>query len=120
MLIFLIDILVKKMTTIDISDINLHQLIIALWDCSRPASFFDSNDAFLGKSLPPALPTAEEINQSFSGSGRIDYLAGRAIKTNFSDPNNVDTTFYDKYHGEGSFEKIVEQLRTNNAHWSNK
>lgn len=97
------------MTTIDVSDLDLYQLILELWDNMKPASFF--NDAFFnaGFSLP-SKPTRKQIDQTMD-DGYIDYLAGRCIKTDFSDLTRVSTRLYNRDAGDGKFESIVAKLR---------
>ena len=96
------------MSTIDVSDLNLHGLILALWKNMKPAAFF----RFAPSALIPSEPSREEIDQALKSKYGIDYLGGRCIKTNFSDLTKVDTRLYNRDAGEGAFERIVAQLRS--------
>jgi len=95
------------MSTVDVSDLDLYTLILALWKNMKPAQFFTMTGM-----TPPSEPSSEEIIQSLKWNNRIDYLNGRAIKTNLSDPTKVSTQLYNRDAGEGAFERIVAQLRS--------
>lgn len=100
------------MSTIDISDINLVELITALWRKQIVASFFQSFDARRAGLSPPRQPSEDDILKSLNSQYKyIDYLAGRAIKTDFSDLQHVNTALYNRDAGAGVFEAIVDYLR---------
>ena len=50
------------MSVIDVSDLNLHLLIVALWNGSKPAAFFQSSDAKNAGCSAPCKITSEEID----------------------------------------------------------
>lgn len=95
------------MTTINISDLDIHTLIVELWKGSSPASFFQMN-----RIAPPSEPSHKEIERALENDSKyIDYLAGRCIKTDFSDLTVVSTHSYNRNFGKGKFESIVDRLR---------
>ena len=103
---------VSRMSIIDVSDLNLHLLILALWNGSKPAAFFQSSDAKNNGVQAPCRITSQEIDDLIkTNDGTIEYIGGRAIKTNFSDMTQVDTFCYDSQAGKGAFEKVVASLR---------
>ena len=95
------------MAVVDISDIDVVVLIRELWKNQRIAAFF--HDA---PWMAPPEPSNNEI-MSHLEWGRIDYIAGRCIKTDFSDLKHVNTRLYDRDAGEGTFERIIAKLRNN-------
>ena len=95
------------MSVIDVSDLNLHSLITALWTNMKPACFFKN----AGLQAPISV-TPEQIDKELkSQRGNLDYLEGRAIKTNFNDLTKVETKWYNRDAEENAFEKIVASLR---------
>lgn len=100
------------MSVIDVSDLNLHLLIRALWNGSKPATYFQTSDAKNNGVQAPCRIADQEIDDLIkSNDGTIEYIGGRAIKTNFSDMTQVDTFCYDRQAGKGAFEKVVASLR---------
>jgi hypothetical protein len=100
------------MTTLDISDLHLPTLIVALWRNRKPASFFNSFAAYSSNVKPPLEPTWEEIERQLKSYPYIDYLAGRGIKTNFKDLTKVDSAGYDRDTENLTFSEIVNQVRS--------
>jgi hypothetical protein len=94
------------MSTIDISDLNLPELIQDLWSSMKPAAFFNQSGI-----RPPQQPSKEEISRVLAHDKYIDYLNGRCIKTNFSDLTTVDTYLYNRDAGNNMFENIVNKRR---------
>jgi hypothetical protein len=90
---------------IDISDLDLNVVIKELWRNMAPAAFFMFNNV-----RPPNEPSDQEISEHLQHSKYIDYLAGRGIKTDFSDLRKVDTRWYNRDAGPDAFEKIVSKL----------
>lgn len=94
------------MSTLDISDIDVIDVVLALWRNTKPALFFAS-----GFPSPPE-PSRKEIVESLSKfNNYLGYLSGRCIKTDFSDLSAVETRLYDRDAGQGAFAKIVSSLR---------
>ena len=93
---------------LDLSNLNRYELIRALWENAKVASFFFVPEASV-VSVPKG-PTDEEIDQQMR-RGSIDYLNGRAIKTNFSDMSKIDPSGYDSRSYPGAFLKAVSSLR---------
>ncbi len=93
---------------LDLSDLDKYELIEALWQNARVASFFFIPEASV-VSVPKG-PTREEIDAQMR-RGDIDYLNGRAIKTDFSDMSKIDTEGYDSRSHKGAFGKVVTALR---------
>lgn len=93
--------------SIDISDLDLPSLIQELWLNMTPAAFFETHSI-----SPPSQPSLYDISLALSKSKYIDYLAGRCIKTDFSDLTNVYTFMYNRGSGPNAFENIVAKLRS--------
>lgn len=93
------------MTTIDVSHLDLNTLIKALWKNMFSARYFSMSDI-----APPPEPSNDEINRTLGSRKYIDYLAGRCIKTDFSDLSKVNTRLYNRNAGDGAFERIVAEL----------
>lgn len=88
---------------IDISGLDKRKILRALWENSKPASFYDF--------LPHLIPKFDEnVVESSIEYGYIDYFCGRLIKTDFSGdtlrPDNYDHTY-----GDGKMKEIIENLR---------
>jgi len=94
------------MSVIDVSDLDVHVLIAALWKRSHPAAFFMMNRFPAPQECP-----REDIKQHLAHSKYIDYLNGRCIKVDFSDLTKVNTNMYNRDMGPNAFENIVAQLR---------
>lgn len=100
------------MSVIDVSDLDLNELIIALWNGSKPAAYFQTFDAKNARVKPHTGITDQEISRQLHlHDGTIEYIGGRAIKTNFDDLTQVDTFGYDRQAGKGAFEKVAKSLR---------
>lgn len=54
--------------------------------------------------------TVEEARVVLSETRWPDYIAGRPIKTRFSD-DGIDVRLYDRDHGEGAGAKVIAALR---------
>ncbi len=95
------------MGCVDISNLDIYTVILALWNNMAPAAFF--------KNVPwlaPSEPTRGEIDNALT-YGYIDYLNGRCIKTDFSDLKKVSTDMYNRDAGANCFENIVMKLSAN-------
>lgn len=99
--------LLHSMETIDISDLNVHDVILALWKNMEPASFFMFNPGV----KVPGQPSRAKVDEYLARSKYIDYLEGRAIKADFGDLTKVRTFLYNRDGGQGAFERIVADLR---------
>lgn len=94
------------MSVVDVSDLDLAQLLIALWENSSPASFFRYS------TLPsPYKPSRENTLEFLEKTKYIDYFEGRCIKIDFSDPTQVNPWLYNRDMGAGAFERIANKLR---------
>ena len=93
------------MSTVDISGIDKHQLLQALWTRSKPATFFGQSGR-----VPPDFNLTVAKSQ-LSNDGYADYICGRAIKTNIYQEDIVDPYLYDRDAGEGAFQEVVDSLR---------
>ena len=82
------------MSTVDISDLHLPSLIQALWCNMKPATFFSASGVTF-----PSSPSMDDISSALSRSKYIDYLAGRCIKSDFSDLTTVNTALYNRNAG---------------------
>ena len=102
---------------IDASNVDLHELIRAMWSAAPVASFF----RYTGMPVPPA-PTNADIDKALtSGRDYIDYLCGRPIKTDFSDRSRISPAGFDRDAGgynsnsTGALALIVAELRAASA-----
>lgn len=95
---------------LDLSDLDKYELIEALWQNARVASFF-FNPIAAQVGIPKG-PTRAEIDQQMRNNS-LDYLNGRAIKTDFSDMSKINTEGYDSRAYKGAFAKVVACLRKN-------
>ena len=100
------------MSTVDVSDLNIHELIKALWRNRQPAAFFNTFDAMRGGAKPPPEPTNQEIDNALQNPYGIDYLNGRGIKVDFKNRHAVNSRLYNRDAGEGEFERIVASMRS--------
>lgn len=91
------------MNSIDISDLDIRELLHVLWECTITASFFRLNNI-----EPPSYTEPDKYYKYF------DYHCGRPIKTDFSDMKNVMYIGYDRDAGNGTFLKIVKVMREYN------
>ena len=100
---------IKSLTMgfVDLSQIDLYTLIIALWRNMKVAAFFGNMHR-----LAPPEPTKAQIDEALE-YGHIDYLNGRCIKTDFSDLKRVDTSMYNLDAGPNAFEDIVAKITNN-------
>jgi hypothetical protein len=98
------------MSIIDISDINLYDLIRAL--VSNALTHLSKYSKMDSISIERVLPTNSHINEMLNSNHQIiDYFLGVPIKINFNDLTKVNTSFYNRYGRPGSFEKILASLR---------
>lgn len=88
---------------VDIRGIEKSVLLKALWEKSKPASFFT-----LSRMNPPPMDQ-NEFNTALE-RGKADYLSGRVIKMDFSG-DSVEPSGYDRDNGKGSVQRIVDSLR---------
>ena len=89
------------MASVDITNINKVQLLQALWRHSKPASIL----------ISMGLSTDFDENLANDAvKGYIDYFCGRAIKTDIS-TDIVEVDYYDRYNGQGRFQKVVNTLK---------
>ena len=84
-------------------------LLKALWNRAKPASLFLANGM-----NPPEFDDDEAIRILGGGrTGYVDYVCGRSIKANLLD-NIVDPSSYDRTHGAGAFQDVVDKLSATN------
>lgn len=89
---------------IDISGLDKVDLLAQLWQTSRPA------DSYLSSFLRPPSFDKERAKIAVN-SGSIDYFCGRCIRADLRE-DYVNPLRYDCDAGQGVFEKIVQQMRT--------
>jgi hypothetical protein len=92
---------------LDCTDIALDDLIRALWEAAEPAKYFTMTGA-----APPRLDLEKYHKYARRGRHWVDYLCGRAIKTNFEDMSAISPIGYDHTHGEGAFARVVSALHS--------
>ena len=56
------------------------------------------------------MPLFDRVKAQEAVKEEIDYFQGRAIKLNLSN-DSIDPWVYDRDAGQGTFKKIVDQLR---------
>ncbi len=88
--------------SVDIKSINKVRLLKAMWDNTKPASFFYTS----GFTPPPFDEDAAEV----AVTKYIDYFCGRCIKTDISG-DTADPWNYDRVAGAGKFSQLVESLK---------
>ena len=93
------------MPSIDITNIDRDSLLEALWNRSKPAVFFQSNNV-----TPPKF-TLSEAKLHVRSNGYVDYVCGRAIKTNIYTQDQVDPYGFDRDAGKGAFQEVVDSLQ---------
>lgn len=88
------------MPVIDVSDLDVHVLINALWKRST-------------QHRPPRSSeiSHEQIAKHLANTKYINYIAGRGIKVSFRDLTKVNTFMYNRDMGPGTFEAVVAELR---------
>jgi len=89
---------------VDVAGIDKLVLLRALWENQATASFF------LASSTPAPVFNTEEARAALA-RGTIDYLCGRAIKVSFKHGATIDPFLYDRVAGQGTLQRIVDQLR---------
>lgn len=95
---------------INISGLSKAQVLAALYNASRPLGL-----GFL--QFDPAPMSETEANQlleehNYKGSIYFDYLKGRVMKVNLSG-TEFDPRLYDRDNGEGSAQRVINDLKTN-------
>lgn len=95
-----------RINLVDISGIDKDILLKALWEYSKPASFFS-----VSHTLPPGFELVKAKQELHYGYA--DYICGRLIKTNIYESDLVDPLMYDRHTSPGTLASIVEKLRKN-------
>jgi len=90
------------MASIDITGLNKKQILRALWENSKPASFFSMG-------IPTPAIDEDELIKTLE-SGYADYLCGRVIKTDFK-TDSLNPRGYDRDNGQGAMQKVVDSVR---------
>ena len=90
---------------IDVSHLDLCELIEKLWYNVKPSRF-----CYSCKWEPQETITREEIQEALNFRPFINHLCGRYIKVDFYDLKHVATRMYNQMAGERAFEKIVGEL----------
>lgn len=94
---------------IDISDLDLYNVIKALWNSAYPNPIY----RFSG-TVPPGEPDNNEIDNTLRRfNGYIDYIAGRPLKVDFNNLKQIDPRLYNRDAGDGAFQKVISKLRNN-------
>lgn len=96
----------KTPTEIDITGLDKLRVLRALWEHSKPASFFQH----MPQNIIPKFSIHEA--QDLLLYGYVDYCCGRLIKTNFK-TNMLNPAMYDREFGFGSMQKIIDELKKN-------
>lgn len=93
---------------INISGINKDELLYELWNNATIVGFYVVNPQI---NVP--IWNLELAKKQVSRDGYADYILGRCIKTNIFKDDNVETYLYDINNGgKGTFERIVNELRS--------
>lgn len=80
----------------------------ALWENSKPASFF-SLTSISDSAAITTISTAEKVANLFKNHTYFDYEGGRMLKTNFSKFPELEIGLYDRDFGTGAAQKALEQ-----------
>ena len=88
--------------SVNIKGIDKVQLLEELWTAQKVASWFSFH--------PVQVPLFDRVKAQEAVKEEIDYFQGRAIKLNLSN-DSIDPWVYDRDAGQGTFKKIVDQLR---------
>lgn len=101
------------MSIIDISHLDVHDVILALWRNMAPLTLFQDRPDL--EYLANTEPTIEAIDEALNYQcsyppGYIHTLGCRFIETNFNDLKRVDTSNYNMRTGSNSFENIIKDL----------
>jgi hypothetical protein len=91
--------------TVDISDLDKFDVLKALWENSKTASFFA-----MMPQMAPKFSDGEARELLARDRAYVDYLCGRVIKTDFS-KNTLDPWGYDRDNGQGSMQNVVNGVR---------
>lgn len=90
---------------VDVTGVDRKELLKGLWINSSPAAFFMG----LGG---PQFEYPQANDREIQRGGYVDYYRGRMIKSAvFSEKNIIDPYLYDRDIGQGSFQRIVNQLK---------
>ena len=92
-------------TYVNVSGLDSAELLLALWEGSFNASYFQSKTP----PNPPTIGTAILV-LSEAYDKYIDYFNGRVIKIKFR-TDNIDPWGYDQDIGEGAFARVVKEMR---------
>lgn len=90
------------MSSIDIKGLDKKEILKAMWENMKPASFY----TFQNLSPPEYAAPTHPLEY-------LDYYRGRRIKTDFSG-DALDPRLYDRDAGSGALAKIVEKIRNKN------
>ena len=92
-------------TYVNVSGLDSAELLLALWEGSFNASYFQSKTP----PNPPTIGTAILV-LSEAYDKYIDYFNGRVIKIKFSS-DIIGPWGYDRDIGEGAFARVVKEMR---------
>jgi hypothetical protein len=90
---------------VNISGLDKGDLIRTLWNYASPAVAFQN-----AEKDPPGFDLHEAMGNYSARNGCLDYVCGRAIKTNIGE-GLADPQRYNEYHGVLQFQKAVDALR---------
>ena len=106
-----------KGSVFTVENLNEAQTLKRLWSCSRPARFFDlvpEGATLLETTQQEALIDDASLQSKLEDGRRIDYFAGRCIKTDLSQFPKVDLeSFKRQCEIEGSYQQIAERCFNN-------
>jgi hypothetical protein len=95
---------------VDATNLKPENVLAELYNSSKPYGM----GIFQYKANVMSSKQAEDILKEFYDNNEyayFDYLDGRPIKTTFEYFPNIDATTYDKYNGDGSMSKCIENVR---------
>ena len=94
--------------TVDIRGLDKMDLLEKLWDNQVPAGYFRMFDA------PTPMFDVDEALAELTSRGAldmgVDYICGRAIKVDLMG-DDVNPRMYDRDAGEGTFARVVSNMR---------
>jgi hypothetical protein len=95
-----------KSEMVDVTGIDRKELLEALWNNAQPAAFY------ILQNIDPPPFKLESAMKTTHGT-YVDYACGRCIKADvFRKEDVIDPRLYDRDHGEGAFQRVVDSLKS--------
>jgi hypothetical protein len=96
---------------IDITGLDKRDVLVALWEKSKVAGFYQSHDAHIFGIRAPTTCSEKEVSAVLDSEHMCaDYVDGRVIKTCFKG-DSLNPWGYDRDNGKGAMKAVVDALR---------